>query len=82
MTFALLQNLGPAEVFLILFLFCFFPLWIMALISVAKRSDLPGNSKLLWIVFLVIFPFATPIIYWIVRLATRGKGIPEIKSFE
>ncbi|QXD25395.1 PLDc N-terminal domain-containing protein [Opitutia bacterium ISCC 51] len=82
MTLAFLQGLGPMEILIVLFLFGFIPLWISALISVARRTDLPSNLKILWIVFLIIFSFATPIVYWIVRLANRKKGIPDIKTFE
>lgn len=77
-----MEGMRPAELIVILVLLSIFGLWVSALISVAKRTDLPTNSKVLWIVFLLLFGFATAIIYWIIRLATKNKGVPAVKTFD
>lgn len=82
MVLAFLQSVGPMEIFVVVFVFGFLGLWLTALISVARRQDLTTNSKILWIVLLAIGGIVTALIYWIVRLFTRPKGIPEINTFE
>ena len=75
MIMAFLQTLGPMEILIL----PFFILLIWSFISVIRRRDFSGMTKGIWIVVLLILPFAC-IAYLIYRLST-GKPIPDIKSF-
>ncbi len=45
--------------------------WIWLIVDVIRRSDLSGGAKAAWIIFALIFPLLTVIVYLIVR---RGRS--------
>ncbi len=45
--------------------------WIWLIVNVIRRPDLSGGAKAAWIIFALIFPLLTVIVYLIVGRAGR-----------
>jgi hypothetical protein len=43
--------------------------WVRAVIDLFRRHDLSGSAKAAWMIFLLIFPFISLLIYIMVRPA-------------
>lgn len=51
----------------------FFILLVWAVIDVIRRNDLPGINKAIWLIALLVFSMATPLIYLIVKQCQRKR---------
>ncbi len=49
----------------------FFILLVWAVIDVIRRNDLPGMNKTIWLIALLIFSMAAPLVYLIVKQCQR-----------
>jgi len=76
MIFSSIQGLGLPEILILLL----FALWIWALIDIIRRTDFSGPTRGVWIFPLLLFFFATPIIYLIVKRVSKTP-IPDPKLF-
>jgi hypothetical protein len=76
MILAFLPALAPPEILILLL----FGLWIWALIDVIRRTDFNGLTRTVWIIGLMLFLFATAVVYLITKLV-RKKPVPEIRPF-
>jgi hypothetical protein len=72
-----LAEFGTGQVFWSLVWFTLFFIWIWILITVFadifRSHDLGGFAKVLWITFVIVFPYLGVFVY----LIARGKGMQE-----
>jgi hypothetical protein len=58
------SNIGPMEIFILLFFFIMpFILCIVALVDVL-RSDFEGNNKLIWVLVVILVPLIGAVLYF------------------
>lgn len=67
----LLADFGVGQVFLSMIWFFLFFLWIMILFRVFadifRSRDLSGVAKVLWLIFVIVFPYLGAFVYLIAR---------------
>ena len=68
---------SPQDLLLLILIFMFFvfPLWM--LIDCIKHETSEGNTKLIWVLVIILAPFGSPA-YFFVRKLARPKS--QIKS--
>ncbi|MCL5031492.1 MAG: PLD nuclease N-terminal domain-containing protein [Bacteroidetes bacterium] len=67
------ENLGVAEIILILFVLLPTILWVAALVDILK-SNFKGDNKLIWILVVVFLPIIGAVLYFIIGRNKKTAG--------
>jgi hypothetical protein len=64
-------GIGISELLLILVVVGYWGLWIWAVVDCATREADQGNTKVVWILIVLLVPLVGPLLYLLVRRPAR-----------